>query len=99
VAPELFAAGERQTLEFFFGRLKAVSGPDVDHQELLYNASVLAHHARVSTHSTTDLTTPASLVEVFDYFVLAMRHWNQLNSGDMGTMSRQWLAEYNAQHP
>jgi len=70
VGPELFAAGERQTLEFFFGRLKAVSGPDVDHQELLYNASVLAHHARVSTHSTTDLTTPASLVEVFDYFVL-----------------------------
>jgi len=35
----------------------------------------------------------------FVIFVLAMRHWNQLNSGDMGTMSRQWLAEYNAQHP
>jgi hypothetical protein len=68
--PELLAAGEQQTLEFFLGRLRAVSEPTVDHQELLYNASVLAHHARVSTHSTTDLTTPASLVEVFDYFVL-----------------------------
>ena len=32
-------------------------------------------------------------------FLLAMRRWNQLNSKDMGTMSQQWLAEYNAQHP
>ena len=32
-------------------------------------------------------------------FLLAMRHWNQLNSNDLGTMSRRWLAEYNAQHP
>lgn len=31
--------------------------------------------------------------------LLAGRHWNHLNSKDMGTMSRQWLAEYNAQHP
>jgi hypothetical protein len=35
----------------------------------------------------------------FVSFVLAMRHWNQLNSRDLGTMSGQWLAEYNAQHP
>jgi len=35
----------------------------------------------------------------FVIFLLAMRHWNHLNSKDMGTMSRQWLAEYNAQHP
>ena len=67
--PELIAAGEQQTLEFFVGRLKEVSEPTVDHQELLYNASVLAHHARVSTHSAIDLTTPASLTEVFDHFV------------------------------
>jgi hypothetical protein len=65
----LLAAGEKQTLEFFVGRLKDVSEPTVDHQELLYNASVLAHHARVSTHSAVDLTTPASLAEVFDHFV------------------------------
>lgn len=31
--------------------------------------------------------------------LLAGRHWNDMNSNDMGTMSRQWLAEYNAQHP
>ena len=66
---DLFAAGERETLEFFFVRLKEVSEPTVDHQELLYNASVLAHHARVSTHSASDLTTPATLAEVFDHFV------------------------------
>jgi hypothetical protein len=32
-------------------------------------------------------------------FLLARRHWDGLNSRDMGTMSQQWLAEYNAQHP
>jgi hypothetical protein len=31
--------------------------------------------------------------------LLAGRRWDDLNSRDMGTMSRQWLAEYNAQHP
>lgn len=66
---ELLATGERQTLEFFFLRLKEVSEPTVDHQELLYNASVLAHYAQVSTHSAADLATPATLAEVFDHFV------------------------------
>ena len=65
----LLAAGEQQTLEFFVGRLEQVSEPTVDHQELLYNASVLAHHAQVSTHTTIDLTTPGTLDQVFDYFV------------------------------
>ena len=46
---ELLAAGEKQTLEFFVVRLKEVSEPAVDRQELLYNASVLAHYALVST--------------------------------------------------
>jgi hypothetical protein len=73
---ELLAAGEQQTLEFFVVRLKEVSDPSVDHQELLYNASVLAHYARVSTHSTVDLATPATLAEVFDHFVFdtSLRH-------------------------
>ena len=31
--------------------------------------------------------------------VLAARHWGDLRDEDMGTMSEQWLAEYNAQHP
>lgn len=35
----------------------------------------------------------------FVIFLLARRHWNQINSKDLGTMSQQWLAEYNAQHP
>jgi len=67
---QLLAAGEQQTLEFFVLRLKEISEPTVDRRELLYNASVLAHHARVSTHSAADLTTPATLAEVFDHFVL-----------------------------
>jgi hypothetical protein len=72
----LLAAGEQQTLEFFVVRLKEVSEPTVDHQELLYNASVLAHHARVSTRSPVDLATPGTLAEVFDHFVFdtSLRH-------------------------
>jgi len=66
---ELLGTGERQTLEFFFLRLKEVSEPTVVHQELLYNASVLAHYARVSTHSAVDLATPTTLGEVFEHFV------------------------------
>jgi hypothetical protein len=65
----LFAAGKQETLEFFVRRLREVSEPTVDHHELLYNASVLAHYAQVSTQSTMDLTTPATLSDVFDYFV------------------------------
>ena len=68
--PELIAAGERQTLEFFVRHLRQVSEPGVDPRELLYNASVLAHHAQVSTQSTVDLTTPATLAAVFDAFVI-----------------------------
>ena len=73
---ELFATGEPQTLEFFFLRLKDVSEPTVDRQELLYNASVLAHYAQVSTQSIADLATPATLAEVFDHFVFdtSLRH-------------------------
>jgi hypothetical protein len=26
-------------------------------------------------------------------------YWNESNKKDLGTMSRQWLAEYNASHP
>ena len=55
---ELLATDHRQALEFFFQRLKDVSGPGVDQQELLYNASVLAHYAQVSTHATVDLSAP-----------------------------------------
>ena len=67
---DLLATDERRALEFFFLRLQDISGPDVDREELLYNASVLAHHAQVSTKSAADLPTPATLSEVFDTFVL-----------------------------
>jgi len=66
---ELLATDHRQALEFFFQRLKDVSGPDVDQQELLYNASVLAHYAQVSTQAAFDLAAPANLSVVFDQFV------------------------------
>lgn len=66
----LLASDRRQTLEFFFAGLQELSEATVDRQELLYNASVLAHHAQVSTQAAADLPTPASLGEVFDAFVL-----------------------------
>ena len=35
----------------------------------------------------------------FVILLLVGRRWRELNSNDLGSMSRQWLAEYNAQHP
>ena len=66
---DLLATDERQALEFFFSRLQDVSGPSVDREELLYNASVLAHYALISTESDQDMPTPATLSAVFDHFV------------------------------
>jgi hypothetical protein len=66
---ELLATDQRQALEFFFQRLKDVSGSAVDPQELLYNASVLAHHAQVSMHAQFELSVPANLSAAFDHFV------------------------------
>ena len=67
---ELLAIDQRQALEFFFQRLKDVSGPAVDPPELLYNASLLAHYAQVSTRAETELAAPATLSAVFDRFVV-----------------------------
>ena len=67
---ELLAVDQRQALEFFFQRLKDVSEPDVDTRELLYNASVLAHYAQVSTQAGSELSAPATLGTVFDHFVI-----------------------------
>ena len=66
---ELLAVDERRTLEFFVTGLKDVCEADVDVDELLYNASVLAHYALVSTESHTDWPAPTSLATVFDQFV------------------------------
>jgi hypothetical protein len=70
VLGELLATDHRQALEFFVLRLQDVSGPTVDRQELLYNASVLAHYAQISTQSDVELSAPANLSAVFDHFVL-----------------------------
>jgi hypothetical protein len=66
---DLLAVNERQALEFFALGLRDVSDSSVDTDELLYNASVLAHYAQVSTASTVDLSVPATLSDVFDEFV------------------------------
>lgn len=76
---ELLATDHRRTLEFFAVGLLDVSGPDVDRRELLYNASVLAHYAEVSTASASGWPTPAHLGEVFDHFVVdpSLTHDNE----------------------
>lgn len=66
---ELVATDQRQALEFFVLALQDLCEPTVDRQELLYNASVLAHYAHVSTKSDGDWPAPASLSVVFDHFV------------------------------
>jgi hypothetical protein len=66
---ELLAIDQRLALEFFVVRLQDISEPSVDREELIYNASVLAHYAQVSTHPDTDVPTPANLTAVFDHFV------------------------------
>ena len=66
---ELLGVDHRQTLEFFYTGLQEHADPGVDRDELLYNASVLAHHAQVSTQAASDVPTPSSLSEVFDTFV------------------------------
>ena len=73
---ELLATDQRQALEFFVLGLQDVSEPTVDRQELLYNASVLAHYAQISTHADVDVPAPATLSVVFDQFVsdATLRH-------------------------
>jgi hypothetical protein len=69
---ELLAVDHRQALEFFVLRLQDVSEPGVDREELLYNASLLAHYAQVSTQPELDLPAPTDLSTVFDHFVSDM---------------------------
>jgi hypothetical protein len=67
---ELLSIDHRRALEFFVVGLRDVSEGGVDDHELLYNASVLAHFAQVSTHADGDMPAPASLGTVFDSFVV-----------------------------
>ena len=57
---ELLAVDSRKTLEFFVLGLQDVAEAPVDRQELLYNASVLAHYAQVSTPSGETAASPSS---------------------------------------
>jgi hypothetical protein len=66
---ELLAIDHRQALQFFVLRLQEVVEPTVDRDELLYNASVLAHYAQVSIQHALDVPAPANLSAVFDRFV------------------------------
>ena len=66
---ELLAVTERRALEFFVLGLSEVCEVGVDRHELLYNASVLAHYAQVSTRADFDVPTPPDLSAVFDQFV------------------------------
>ena len=67
----LLAVTKSQTLRFFFERLRDVVEDTPPADELLYNASVLAHFAMTSAVSTTDFpASPMSLGAVFDVFVL-----------------------------
>jgi hypothetical protein len=66
---ELLATDHLRTLEFFFVHLQDISGPAVDRPEVLYNASVLAHYAQISTHAATGVPTPWNLSAIFDNFV------------------------------
>ncbi len=68
---DLLLVDERRTLEFFVLGLKDVSEARLDTQELLYNASVLAHFALVSTHAEGGIPAPADLSMVFDQFVFS----------------------------
>jgi hypothetical protein len=66
---ELLAVDEGRALEFFAVGLRDVSESGVDPQELLYNASILAHYTLVSTHSAVEIPAPATLLTVFEHFV------------------------------
>jgi hypothetical protein len=66
---ELLAVDDRRALEFFVMGLQDVSDPKVDRQELLYNASVLAHYAQVSVHADVEMPAPESLSTIFDQYV------------------------------
>ena len=82
---ELLGVNHRGALEFFFTGLRDAAEGTVDREELLYNASVLAHYAQVSTATDTDFPAPANLAFVFDHFVCGTTiaaDWCRRSSGE-----------------
>lgn len=70
--PDWLAVNETQALRFFFERLRDVSDLEfAPEEELLYNASILAHFATTSTSSPEVFpASPTGLTGVLDLFVL-----------------------------
>ena len=68
---ELLGVTSQQALRFFYERLIDVTDDtDPPRDELLYNASVLAHFASTSVASDTFPACPVSLSTVFDLYVM-----------------------------
>lgn len=67
---ELFAVDHKRAFEFFLMGLNDVCDRTVSENELMYNASVLAHYAQTSTQSEDSWPTPSTLSDVFDTFVI-----------------------------
>jgi len=86
---ELLAVDQQQTLSFFRLRLSDISEPPVDPLELLYNASLLAHYAQVSTVASDGMPTPTGLSDVYDHFVTNTELHS--DSGMMETAGAQCL--------
>src|SRR5215207_258914 len=78
---DLLAVDHHGALEFFALGLRDAAEGEVDRDELLYNASVLAHYSQVSTVSEADYPAPANLSFVFDQFVVGTEL-----AGDSATM-------------
>jgi hypothetical protein len=80
--PELLSVTTAQTLQFFYEHLKDVAEhDDAPPNELLYNASVLAHFATTSVHSASVFpASPSNLSAVFDLYVLDR---NQVHDPDL----------------
>jgi hypothetical protein len=66
---ELLAVDSQRALEFFMTGLMDVSDSSVDRHELLYNASILAHYAHVSTQAGSEMPAPADAGDIFDQFI------------------------------
>ena len=64
------AVDNLNTFKFFLGGLKIVSGDiSLEDKQLLYTASILAHHAQTSRATTSGHVSPGSLSDIFDQFV------------------------------
>lgn len=50
-------------------------------------------------HGLTLITIVVAALAGIAVLVWILKYWSDTNTKDMGTMSAQWIAEYNASHP